>query len=1197
MPSAVATASFLERSLAALGEVNADVAARLREASGQARDHLDFIESQQGALSAVYRGRRLASAHRPLDEAKAVADRIDLVENAVVVSLGFGLGYHLREIALRMRKAGVILVFEPDVALLASVLQEIDHSQWLRDSLVVFVTDADDPAALAHKLKGAESIIAQGVAFAEHAANRARVGEAGTRFTNLFTDFVGNAKTTLLTTLVRSTETARNSLWNIDHYTTCAGVADLKGAASGFPAVVVSAGPSLHRNIDLLAEPGVRERCVIIAVQTTLKPLLAASVRPHFVTALDYHEISGRFYEGLTGKDVEGVTLIAEPKAHPVILDSFPGQIRCVASSFLDQLLGPCAREMGSLPGGATVAHLAFYVAMHLGCDPIAFIGQDLGFTDGLYYAPGTAIHDVWGPELGTFNTIEMMEWQRIVRHRVHLHRMEDHEGKTIYTDAQMLAYLQQFERDFAESEKTGATVIDATEGGVKKRHTQTMSLERALERHATRLLPPLPRTGAGGCDSCVGARLAEVRGQIESLAHLSRDTERHLSKMLESQHDPRLMNDLFARVDRNRAEVEKILDAFELLNQFNQLAVFKRFRADRKLEMSKGLDPLARQRAQIERDLVNVRWTADGSDELASILTEAEEIVDTGRTWVRPDSQPRDDARIRIEIESDALSTRSLRAAALIAVDAERFGHALHGGVGGQSILQRTLERVGGAVHVDHIVILAPQSLALDQSLDLDAIGTRVSIERLPCSPFGPEHRAIRAARAFAPSTWRGALAGMSIWDEVLCPKAMFEAMERRDIDAAVICGPDWPLVDVSRETGIDALVARWREHPDRHNLVFTQSPPGLSACLVSKPLMGELSNRSRLATIGALLGYQPHAPQADPIARDANVQIDHRVRTSFVRAAADREPILRLHELPLTANATPRQVVEAIEQREQNDRPPLQHIILEVNSARSSIGLFASSIRTAIPEPARNMADPAVVRTIAQSITAAPGTCITLAGLGDPLLHPDFDWVIPELKSAGAFIHVRTELRCDHETLDRLLASGADIVSVDLHADRATTYRVMMGDDRFPDVIENLHYLIERRLRLSDHEGAAAWALPWIVPRIQRCRATYEDIDSFFDRWLSVLGTALIDSAPPGVDAGLRATHPPGSVVWRELNRRMFVRCDGSAPVSEVGSSDVAGALPDDDLVSLWTRLSAARHAAKVSGDVRSHLWISLP
>jgi len=73
-----------------------------------------------------------------------------------------------------------------------------------------------------------------------------------------------------------------------------------------------------------------------------------------------------------------------------VILDAFPGPLRCCANPFLDKLLGTLSHghDMGTLPAGATVAHLAVYVAKYLGCNPIAMIGQDLGFPDGFITPP-----------------------------------------------------------------------------------------------------------------------------------------------------------------------------------------------------------------------------------------------------------------------------------------------------------------------------------------------------------------------------------------------------------------------------------------------------------------------------------------------------------------------------------------------------------------------------------------------------------------------------------------------------------------------------------------------------------------------------------------------------------------------------------------------------------------------------------------
>ena len=40
-------------------------------------------------------------------------------------------------------------------------------------------------------------------------------------------------------------------------------------------------------------------KAVIVAVQTTLQPLLELGVEPNYVTSLDYHEICTRFFEKL----------------------------------------------------------------------------------------------------------------------------------------------------------------------------------------------------------------------------------------------------------------------------------------------------------------------------------------------------------------------------------------------------------------------------------------------------------------------------------------------------------------------------------------------------------------------------------------------------------------------------------------------------------------------------------------------------------------------------------------------------------------------------------------------------------------------------------------------------------------------------------------------------------------------------------
>ena len=44
------------------------------------------------------------------------------------------------------------------------------------------------------------------------------------------------------------------------------------------------------------------------------------------------------------------------------------------------------------------------------------------------------------------------------------------------------------------------------------------------------------------------------------------------------------------------------------------------------------------------------------------------------------------------------------------------------------------------------------------------------------------------------------GGIAGIGAYDEALCPQIMSQIMDRRQLTAAIIAGPDWPLINVTR-------------------------------------------------------------------------------------------------------------------------------------------------------------------------------------------------------------------------------------------------------------------------------------------------------------------------------------------------------------------------------------------------------------
>lgn len=615
--------TIFEANLKALTLTEPTLAQRVREAKPL---KLDWSESRNGPLTASIesQGRQTSFASRfnPQDEAEKIIGGVDLAKHAGIVCLGFGLGYHVARLADMIDQNCLMVVFEPDVTMLRAVLEKIDHSEWLGRPWIVFADDTMDRGSLLQRLEKQAATLTQGTVLVSHPPTRQLHPTELNDFGRMVTEVISFCRTSVATALVNASRTVRNLSLNLPHYAAGATTDDLHNAAVGFPAVCVSAGPSLAKNVDLLSDPEVRRNVVVITAQTTLKPLLDRGIRPDFVTALDYHEISKRFYEDLP--DLPDVTLVAEPKGHPTIIDHFPGPVRMTDSGLLDMMLGDLARPRVRIRDGATVAHLSFYLAQHLGCDPIIFIGQDLGFSEGLYYCPGTAIHDVWANELGAFNTLEMMEWQRVVRHRSHLQRMTDVHGQTIFSDEQMLTYLKQFERDFVGAPQT---IIDATEGGLPKEGSQTMPLREALDQYATRPAPQWP-TAASGLDSqrliASKALLATRIDEVRQLKRIANDTIPILRQMDEHQRDTVRMDRLFKRLTKQKKAVEALSVTFDVVNNLNTIGAFKRSKADRSIRADGSDQPLNRQRRQIERDLVNIDWLIQSYDETLEILAAA---------------------------------------------------------------------------------------------------------------------------------------------------------------------------------------------------------------------------------------------------------------------------------------------------------------------------------------------------------------------------------------------------------------------------------------------------------------------------------------------------------------------------------------------------------------------------------------------
>ena len=131
---------------------------------------------------------------------------------------------------------------------------------------------------------------------------------------------------------------------------------------ANIPAIIVSAGPSLRKNQHLLQNAA--GKAGLIAGQTTPPPLLGMGIQPHLAPRPDYSHICTRFFERVPkGLRTE---LGAEPKASAAVFKLYPGPISLLGNELADRMLSPVRAGKTRLRAGATVAHLAFYLAEHL---------------------------------------------------------------------------------------------------------------------------------------------------------------------------------------------------------------------------------------------------------------------------------------------------------------------------------------------------------------------------------------------------------------------------------------------------------------------------------------------------------------------------------------------------------------------------------------------------------------------------------------------------------------------------------------------------------------------------------------------------------------------------------------------------------------------------------------------------------------
>ena len=489
-------------------------------------------------------------------------------------------------------------------------------------------------------------------------------------------------------------------------------------------------------------------------------------------------------------------------------------------------------------------------------------------------------------------------------------------------------------------------------------------------------------------------------------------------------------------------------------------------------------------------------------------------------------------------------------KAIALIVTDLQRSRLGLASRVaqhvGQMTVLEQTISRVAQVASVRSILLVHPEGqdpLALLSGRKFN----KPLRAWAPPSPTSDPYLAMRtASRKWALTAWRGGLAGSSCYDELLPATPLAAALDHDMADSALLLGADWMLVDPDY---CQQVLALHLANPQAMAMTFTQAPPGLGGLAISRQLLSNLAKQNGL--IGHMLSYNPTAPQPDPIGRDVCVQIEPQVRNCNHRFIYDTDRstamIDRLAQQlgDRFSGASARTVAESVAGNEHarcSAYLPRQ-VTLELTPQRLVTGPFI--VQTHVDMQRQPMPLDVASKIVSQ-LGSDGDTVLMLGGLGDALLYAQWEKVVRAAHEAGVLgIAIETDLLVDQPALEALVNLPVDVVSVRLNADTAHTYEVVMGANRFGEVVQKLQWLLSNRQE-GDRPG-----LPWIVPRLVKTHQTLDDMESFFDRWVHFTGSAVIEPATTGCQLMPALSPvdmaPPKRCPCRQLDKRMTIHSDG--------------------------------------------------
>lgn len=415
--------NFLKKNFAALNKINPEITKWIREEKDV--DWLQEIKSKNGDDNLLIRsGSHLFPAYcmkNPTKVAQKTAKRMNLFKEEVSIIMGIGLGYLVNEMISKTEKGHKIIVIEPMAQILRLALEKFDFSGHLKSAQLILIA----PTKKEKKLSDAISFLLSYMSteftieswpFTIELYTRLRkkeYGELTQRTGDTLNQILCNTGTVAGEA---GAKIADNDIACLPYVIRHRGVAELKDLYKNKPAILVSTGPSLAKNIHHLID--LKDRAIIICVGQALRPLLAYDIKPDFACTVDFGKVNYIHFKGLMDC---GIPLVTINRTYAPLIKAWKGPKFIAATPVpgFENMATGILTGKGFVEAGGSVAHLCLGLAQLLGCNPIAFVGQDLSLGETSHIPLADAGGEVHVDKNG------MINW-KVTDQRCHLHNDKD---------------------------------------------------------------------------------------------------------------------------------------------------------------------------------------------------------------------------------------------------------------------------------------------------------------------------------------------------------------------------------------------------------------------------------------------------------------------------------------------------------------------------------------------------------------------------------------------------------------------------------------------------------------------------------------------------------------------------------------------------------------------------------------------------